>query len=474
MARSIGIDIGTSKICAAVTESGVTSILKNKDGYTFYPAALAKTEDGYLVGNSAVRQTLSRIDSTDYYLKRKLGALEVNDVSERVEIQDKLTVLFKSIRSDAENALRTVVHDCVVSVPACFRMLSRDCILTSARAAGFESVRLVSEQASAALVYSREVKGTERVMIVDFGGGMLTVSLAEITGSGTDEATVTMLSNAENPNLGGIEFTRCIVSDVRNRLKEEYHLDVKKDKKTMYRLEQEADRVKKELSSSPIATFSINNLAVVDGEEISIEYDYSRVQLERFSKDLIDEMEMVVQKALVDANLEWEDISAIILVGGTTRIPAVADRIRLVSELEPSHYLEPQECVAAGASMLADTLFRGEDKAVVRDVAPMNVLVKAGENRTFVAVEKNQPLPCELKKELRSGRLFSQTIQMKIYEGNHLKAEDNVLIRKIGVRAEKESLLEKPASTLLFKMDESGMLHIEAKGSDLKDTIHIC
>ena len=356
MGRTIGIDLGTTNSCVSVVEGGRPVIIPNEKGGRTTPSVVAFTKDGErLVGDAALRQAAVNSARTLSSVKRNMGTdWHANIDGKNFTPQEISAMILRKLRQDAENYLGETVSDAVITVPAYFNDIQRQATKDAGRIAGLNVKRIINEPTSAALAYGLDNGSQQKIMVYDLGGGTFDVSIIEI-GDGVIEVLAT---NGDN-HLGGDDFDQRVVSHLLSELKKEHRVDLSRDMSAMQRVMEAAEQAKKELSASASTTISLPYLAQSKDGMVHFECTLTRAKFDELTRDLVERTAIPVQNALNDAGIAPSELGKVLLVGGSTRIPAVQEKVRQLTGITPSKNINPDECVAQGAAIQGDTLSGG-------------------------------------------------------------------------------------------------------------------
>ena len=348
MGKTIGIDLGTTNSCVCVVEGGRPTIIPNEKGGRTTPSVVAFTTSGErLVGDAAVRQAAVNSGRTISSVKRHMGTDWHTVIDgKKYTPQEISAMILRKLRKDAEEYLGESVTDAVITVPAYFNDIQRQATKDAGRIAGLNVQRIINEPTSAALAYGLDNGTAQKVMVYDLGGGTFDVSIIEI-GDGVIEVLAT---NGDN-HLGGDDFDARIVNYILGELQRQHHVDAKKDPSAMQRIKEAAEQAKKELSSTELTTINLPYLTQSRGEMVHFECTVTRAKFNELTRDLVDRTAIPVQNALNDAGIAPSELGKVLLVGGSTRIPAVQEKVRAITGITPSKNINPDECVAQGAAV---------------------------------------------------------------------------------------------------------------------------
>jgi len=452
MGKTIGIDLGTTNSCCCVVEGGETVIIPNEKGGRTTPSVVAFTKSGErLVGDAARRQAAVNPSRTISSIKREMGTdWSIKIDGKRYSPQEISAMILRKLREDAERFLGESVEDAVITVPAYFNDIQRQATKDAGRIAGLNVKRIINEPTSAALAYGLDHGEPQKIMVYDLGGGTFDVSIIEI-GEGVIEVLAT---NGDN-HLGGDDFDSRIADHIANAVRNDFGVDVTKDFAAMQRIREAAEQAKITLSASESATIILPYLAQKKGETISPEYRLSRKRFNELTKDLVDRTEGPV------------------LVGGSTRMPAVQDKVRSLVGLEPSKNINPDECVAQGAAIQGDTLSGGslivagaQGGLLLLDVTPLSLAIETVGGVATRVIERNTTLPIHYSQVFTTAAPFQLAVDIHVLQGERPMARDNKTIGRFRLNGIQRAAAGVPQIEVTFDIDTNGILKVSAK--DLK------
>ena len=371
MGKIIGIDLGTTNSAVAVMEGGEPIIIPNVEGNRTTPSVIAFTKDGErLVGETAKRQAITNPDRTIQSIKRKMGSDYKKDIDGKgFSPQELSAMVLQKIKMDAESYLGEKVTEAVITVPAYFTDSQRQATKDAGRIAGLEVKRIINEPTAAALAYGMDKEeGQHRIMVFDLGGGTFDVSILEL-GDGVFE----VLSTRGNNHLGGDDFDNVIIEYINDEFKKENGVDLTKDKMSLQRLKEAAEKAKKELSTTMSTNINLPFITATQAGPLHLNMDITRAKFEELSAHLVEKTIEPVKAAIKDANLQPSDIGKVILVGGSTRIPAVQEAVKKIVGKEPQKDINPDECVALGAAIQGGVLSGEVKDLLLLDVTPLSL-----------------------------------------------------------------------------------------------------
>ena len=470
MGKTIGIDLGTTNSCVCVVEGGRPTIIPNEKGGRTTPSVVAFTAAGErLVGDAAVRQAAVNSARTISSVKRHMGTDWHTVIDgKKYTPQEISAMILRKLRTDAENYLGESVTDAVITVPAYFNDIQRQATKDAGRIAGLNVQRIINEPTSAALAYGLDNGAAQKVMVYDLGGGTFDVSIIEI-GDGVIEVLAT---NGDN-HLGGDDFDARIVNYILSELQRQYHVDAKKDASAMQRIREAAEQAKKELSSTEQTTINLPYLTQNRGEMVHFEGTITRAKFNELTRDLVDRTALPVQNALNDAGIAPSELGKVLLVGGSTRIPAVQEKVRALTGIIPSRNINPDECVAQGAAVQGDTLSGGTmelagggGSILLLDVTPLSLSIETVGGVATRLVERNSTLPVHYSQVFSTAANFQRSVEIHVLQGERPMARDNKTIGKFKLDGIKKAMAGVPQIEVTFDIDVNGILKVSAKDLD--------
>ena len=470
MSKAIGIDLGTTNSCVSVVEGGQTVIIVNDKGARTTPSVVAFTRDGErLVGEPAQRQAALNSDRTISSVKRHMGTDWHIDIDgKKYAPQEISAMILRRLKESAEHYIGEKVTDAVITVPAYFNDLQRQATKDAGRIAGLNVMRIINEPTSAALAYGLNNGSAQKVMVYDLGGGTFDVSIIEIG----DNVIEVLATNGDN-HLGGDDFDQRIIDHILLQLKQNYSVDIKNDYAAIQRVREAAEQAKKELSASTQTTINLPYLTQKENEPIHFEYILTRDTFNRISADLVERTAIPVQNALSDAGIAASELGRVLLVGGSTRIPAVQDKVRSLTGVEPSRGINPDECVAQGAAIQADILSRsqnalitGNNSILLLDVTPLSLSIETVGGVATRLVERNTTLPVHYSQVFSTAAPYQRSVDIHVLQGERPMAKDNKTIGKFRLNGIKRAPAGVPQIEVTFDIDTNGILRVSAKDKD--------
>ncbi|WAH38537.1 molecular chaperone DnaK [Alicyclobacillus dauci] len=460
MAKVIGIDLGTTNSCVAVMEGGEPVVIPNAEGNRTTPSVVAFSKDGErLVGDVAKRQAITNPDKTIISIKRHMGT------DHKVQIDDKSytppeisAMILQKLKADAEAYLGETVSQAVITVPAYFSDSQRQATKDAGRIAGLEVLRIVNEPTAAALAYGLDKEGDHTILVFDLGGGTFDVSILEL-GDGVFEVKAT----SGNNNLGGDDFDNRIMNYLIDTFKKDTGIDLGKDKMAMQRLKDAAEKAKKELSSTLTTTISLPFISADASGPKHLEVNLTRAKFEEITADLIEATLTPTRQALQDAGLSASQIDKVILVGGSTRIPAVQDAIKKLIGQEPSKGVNPDEVVAVGAGIQAGVLTGEVKDVVLLDVTPLSLGIETMGGVFTRLIDRNTTIPTS-KSQVFSTAADNQTsVEIHVLQGEREMARDNKTLGRFTLSDIPPAPRGIPQIEVSFDIDANGIVNVNAK-----------
>ena len=468
MAKIIGIDLGTTNSCVAVIEGGKPVVIPNAEGQRTTPSVVAVTKAGErLVGEAAKRQAVTNAPRTVSSVKRLMGSEKRVPIDGKTYTPQEISALILSkLKADAEAYLGEAVTQAVITVPAYFNDAQRQATKDAGRIAGLEVRRIINEPTAAALAYGLDNGKTQNVMVYDLGGGTFDVSLIRI-----GDGIVQVLATCGDNFLGGDDFDERIVTWLAEGFRNDTGLDLTTDRVAMQRLREEAEKAKKELSAASQTEIHLPFiLSGADGVH-HLQKTLTRAKFEELCADLIERTALPVRNALSDARLSASDLDQVLLVGGSTRIPAVQAKVMRMVGLEPGKSLNPDECVALGAAVQAGRL-GGEALAgtghdlLLMDVTPLTLSIETVGGVATHLIERNATIPTRFSKVFTTAAPFQSTVEIKVLQGEREFARDNKLLGTFTLQGIKRAWAGVPKIEVTFDIDANGIVKVSAKDLD--------
>ena len=467
MGKVIGIDLGTTNSCVAVVENGIPVIIPSSAGGRTTPSIVAFTKNGErLIGEPARRQAVTNAERTISSVKRHMGTNWTTRIDgKEYKPQTVSAMILTQLKKDAEAFLGEPVTEAVITVPAYFNDIQRQATKDAGRIAGLEVKRIINEPTSAALSYGLDHGEAQKVMVYDLGGGTFDVSIIEI-----GDGVIEVLSTEGDNHLGGDDFDARVANWIVGKIREEHKVDVSRDFAVMQRIKEAAEQAKRALSDSESTQIVLPYLTQYRGEMIHFDATLTRKQFDELVRDLIERTQGPVQSALSDAGIGPSELGKVLLVGGSTRIPAVQEKVRQMTGQMPSKNINPDECVAQGAALLGNTLqgnylaAPGSQKPMLLlDVTPMSLSIETVGGVATRLVERNTTLPTRYSKVFSTAAPFQTNVEIHVLQGERPMARDNKTIGKFKLGGIKRAPAGVPQLEVTFDIDANGILTVSAK-----------
>ncbi|MDK8181018.1 molecular chaperone DnaK [Paenibacillus sp. UMB4589-SE434] len=472
MSKVIGIDLGTTNSCVAVMEGGEAVVIPNPEGARTTPSVVGFKKDGErVVGETAKRQAITNPDRTISSIKRHMGTNHSTAIDDKnFTPQEISAMVLQKLKSDAEAYLGQTVTQAVITVPAYFNDSQRQATKDAGKIAGLDVLRIVNEPTAAALAYGADKTGDHTILVYDLGGGTFDVSILEL-GDGFFEVKATSGDN----NLGGDDFDQVVIDYLVAEFKKDNGIDLSKDKAAVQRLKDAAEKAKKELSGVLTTTISLPFITVVDGVPQHLEVNLTRAKFEELSHDLVERTLGPTRQAMQDAGLTPADIEKIVLVGGSTRIPAVQEAIKKLTGKEPYKGVNPDEVVALGAAVQAGVLTGDVKDVVLLDVTPLSLGIETAGGVFTKMIERNTTIPTN-KSQVYSTYADSQTsVEIHVLQGERSMAGDNKTLGRFMLTDIPPAPRGVPQIEVSFDIDANGIVKVSAldKGTGKSQNITI-
>ena len=430
MSKVIGIDLGTTNSCVAVLEGGEPAVIPNAEGMRTTPSVVAFAKSGdLLVGDVAKRQAATNVSRTISSIKREMGTdTRIKIDGKDFSPQEISAFILKKLKKDAEAYLGETVSEAVITVPAYFNDAQRQATKDAGRIAGLNVLRIINEPTSAALAYGLDHGKPQKIMVYDLGGGTFDVSLIEI-----GDNLIEVLATAGDNRLGGDDFDARLTEYIVQEYIRTNRVNLSKDMSAMQRIREAAEEAKKTLSNQTVTTINLPFVATVKGEPVHLEMEITRSKFEELTRDLVDRTEAPVRKVLSDGGVSVSELGMVLLVGGSTRMPAVQEKVRQLTGKEPSHSLNPDECVAIGAAVQGGKL-GGEITAgnaaeiILMDVTPLSLAIETVGGIATKIIDRNTTIPTRHSQVFSTAANFQTSVEIKVLQGERQFAKDNTLL----------------------------------------------
>ena len=469
MTATIGIDLGTTNSCAATVEGGRPAIVPNAEGERTTPSVVAFSKDGErLVGAIASRQAAVNPDRTISSVKRRMGSDWRASIDGKAFTPQELSaMILRKLRRDAEAFLGQDVTQAVITVPAYFDDAQRQATKDAGKIAGLDVLRIINEPTAAALAYGLDNGTPQKVMVYDLGGGTFDVSIIEI-----GDGVIEVLATSGDNHLGGDDFDERVANYLLDTFQREHGEDLRRNPMAVQRVREATEQAKKELSSLDSAHVNLPFLAQNAGGPLHLDATVTRAAFDDMTRDLVERTTAPVQTALNDAGIAASELGCVLLVGGSTRVPAVQAHVRKLTGQEPSASINPDECVATGAAIQAATL-AGASTGLVRansllllDVTPLSLSIETVGGVATRLVERNTTLPVHYSQVFSTAAAFQTSVEVKVLQGERPMAADNKAIGTFRLKGIKRAPAGVPQIEVTFDIDANGILTVSAKDLD--------
>lgn len=465
MSKIIGIDLGTTNSCMAYMENGKAVIIPNAEGNKTTPSIVAFTNDGKrLVGENAKRQAVTNPNNTIASIKREMGTNYRKKINNKEYTPQEISaMILQKLKIDAEAYLQEKITEAVITVPAYFNDAQRQATKDAGRIAGLNVKRIINEPTAAALAYGLENSYGQKVMVFDLGGGTFDVSIIEI-GNGVIE----VLSTSGDNHLGGDDFNDCIAKYIVDEFKRVEGIDLSYDQVAMQRIKEAGEKAKIELSTMVTTVVNLPFITNTNSGPKNLEVEITRAKFNDLTRHLVDRLVLPIQNALNDARLTPAELNKIILVGGSSRIPAVQDKIKEITGKEASKSLNPDECVALGASiqggkLSGDVSTTGNFDVLLLDVTPLTLSIETVGGVATPLIERNTTIPTSHSQIFTTSANFQTQVEINVLQGERPLAKDNKSLGKFKLKKIKRAMRGVPQIEVTFDIDANGIVNVSAK-----------
>jgi len=459
MSKVIGIDLGTTNSCVAVMEGGEAVVIPNAEGNRTTPSVVGFKKDGErVVGETAKRQAITNPDRTVSSIKRHMGSTHKETIEDKTYSAPEISaIILQKLKADAEAYLGQAVTQAVITVPAYFNDSQRQATKDAGNIAGLEVLRIVNEPTAAALAYGFEKQEDQTILVFDLGGGTFDVSILEL-GDGFFEVKATSGDN----HLGGDDFDQVVMEWLSGEFKKEHGIDLLKDKSAVQRLKDAAEKAKKELSGVVSTTISLPFITVVDGVPQHLELNLSRSKFDELTANLVERTMAPTRQALSDSGLTASDIDKVVLVGGSTRIPAVQEAIKKLTGKEPHKGVNPDEVVALGAAVQAGVLTGEVKDVVLLDVTPLSLGIETAGGVLTKMIDRNTTIPTSKSQVFSTYADMQTQVEIHVLQGERAMAKDNKTLGRFALSEIPPAPRGVPQIEVTFDIDANGIVNVSA------------
>ncbi len=462
MSKIIGIDLGTTNSCVAVMEGGKPTVIANAEGTRTTPSVVAFTKTGErLVGEPAKRQAVTNAEKTIASIKRDMGTDNGRSIDgKRYSPQQISAMILQKLKADAESYLGEKVGEAVITVPAYFNDAQRQATKDAGKIAGLDVKRIINEPTAAALAYGLDNEKEQKIMVYDLGGGTFDVSIIEI-----GDGVIEVLATNGDTHLGGDDFDNKVIQWMLSEFKKAEGVDLSNDKMAMQRLKEAAEKAKKELSSAMTTNINLPFITATAEGPKHFDMNLTRAQFDELTHDLVEKTAIPVQNAMKDAGLNNSDLGQVLLVGGSTRIPAVQDKVRQLTGKEPSKSLNPDECVAIGASVQGGKLAgdAGAGDILLLDVTPLSLSIETMGGVATRLIERNTTIPTKHSQIFSTAADNQTAVDINVVQGERQFARDNKSLGQFRLDGIPPARRGVPQIEVTFDIDANGIVNVSAK-----------
>ena len=460
MSRVIGIDLGTTNSCVSVIEGGEAVVIPNSEGARTTPSFVAFTKNGErLVGQVAKRQAVTNSERTISSIKREMGSdYRVNIDGKKYSPQEISAMILQKLKADAEAYLGEAVTEAVITVPAYFTDAQRQATKDAGMIAGLNVKRIINEPTAAALAYGVDKEEPQKIMVYDLGGGTFDVSILDINSD-----VIEVLATAGNNRLGGDDFDKCIVDYLVDEFKRENKIDLRKDPTAMQRIKEAAEKAKIELSGITMASINLPFLTANKNGPLHMETMLTRAKFDELTHHLVDMTMGPVQQAMSDSGLTPRDLSKVLLVGGSSRIPAVQEAVKRFTGKEPFRGINPDECVAMGAALQGGVMTGEVKSLLLLDVTPLSLGIETVGDVYAKIIERNSTIPIQRSQIFTTAASFQTAVDVHVLQGERPIASQNKELGRFRLDGIRRAMRGVPQIEVTFSIDANGIVNVSAK-----------
>ncbi len=460
MSKLIGIDLGTTNSCVAVMEGGDTVVIPNAEGGRTTPSVVGFSKTGErFVGQAAKRQAVANPDRTICSIKREMGSdYTVKIDGKKYTPQEISAMILQKLKKDAEDYLGEPVDTAVITVPAYFTDSQRQATKDAGKIAGLDVQRIINEPTAAALAYGVDKEESQKIMVYDLGGGTFDVSILDI-----DSGVIEVMATAGNNRLAGDDFDQCVVDYLLQEFKKETRMDIRKDPAAMQRVREAAEKAKIELSGVTSTTVNLPYLAVSSQGPVHMDITLTRAKFNELTGHLVDKTMGPVQQALSDAGLKSADLSKVLMVGGSSRIPAVQEAVKRFTGKDPFKGINPDECVAMGAALQGGVLAGSVTGLLLLDVTPLSLGIETLGGVCTRLIDRNTTLPITKSQIFSTAQNFQTSVEINVLQGERQMARDNKSLGKFKLTGIRRAPRGVPQIEVTFNIDANGIVNVSAK-----------
>ena len=462
MSKIIGIDLGTTNSCVAVMEGGKPTVIANTEGARTTPSVVAFTKTGErLVGEPAKRQAVTNAEKTIASIKRDMGTDNGRTIDDKKYSPQQISaMILQKLKADAESYLGEKVTEAVITVPAYFNDAQRQATKDAGKIAGLDVKRIINEPTAAALAYGLDNEKEQKILVYDLGGGTFDVSIIEI-----GDGVIEVLATNGDTHLGGDDFDNKLINWMVGEFKAQNSVDLSGDKMAMQRLKEAAEKAKKELSSATTTNINLPFISMNANGPLHFDMNLTRAKFDELTNDLVERTAIPVQNALKDAGLTSSEIGQVLLVGGSTRIPAVQDKVKQLTGKEPSKSLNPDECVAIGASIQGGKLAgdAGAGEILLLDVTPLSLSIETMGGVATKLIERNTTIPTKKSQIFSTAADNQMAVDINVVQGERQFAKDNKSLGQFRLDGIPPARRGVPQIEVTFDIDANGIVNVSAK-----------